>query len=476
MGLARLHDDFLAQICAACTVADLGALVAVSKSFERLFRPYFIDACKRYCFLDYLTPSIAAYRMASPVPRTWPALYKAFTSSRHMSWSACASEVSSGLRKLKVDPTEYAVDGAYLLRCGGHYLFSLWQIPLASIHITSSNDDDPRFGTLDMATWEKVRPVGAGPCPRRNHSITALPPLFVARSIVCGDDNEFANQHWRRLIVFGGQAETYPFQAFNDLYLCCQTRDRATGKTKAYWVEPETTGVPPSPRSSHVATVLDPMTVLFSGGSSGTTAIPNLEIFLLHQIAHDYGDMGLGAFRWSQPTAEMVSPMGRTLHAVLQPNRAKRELIIFGGKQIRESNGLFDCHCLTFLDANLTEMAWSKPTLCGPRPSDRRGHSTTLIGQRHLLVFGGQDSATHELENTTYELDAMQLRWSTPTIRGRPPSPRRGHKMQFFGSRMVVQSGFTWNECHSVANTKLPETDAHVLSFLPVVESTSSLT
>ncbi|OQR90123.1 hypothetical protein ACHHYP_05796 [Achlya hypogyna] len=464
MGLTELPDVFLAEICAGCSVADLGALLLVSRGYERLFHAYFVAACKRYCFLDFLTPTIAAYRMAAPIPTTWPKLYETFTSNRNMTWTACEPALSASLRKLKIDPTEYTVDGANLLRCGGHYLFGLWQIRFADVSIAPGNIDDDSYGTLEMGSWEKLRPLGSGPCPRRGHTATALPPLFVEKTVSFPDE-DYDGHHWRRLLIFGGQAEGYPFQAFNDLYLCCQTKARGTGETRAYWVEPETAGLPPGPRCGHVATVLDPMTVLFSGGSSGTTPIPTLEIYLLHQLDGDYGDTGLGAYRWSQPVYDMYPPMGRTLHAVFQPDRAKHQLVVFGGKQIRESNGLLDCHYLSFCDDALTTCAWSTPALEGNAPKARRGHSSMTIGHRYLLVFGGQENESLALDNTTYELDAKRLRWTAPPVRGNPPSARRGHKLQYFGSRMVVQSGFVLNT-DGRANVKLPDTDTHVLSFL----------
>ncbi|OQS01819.1 hypothetical protein THRCLA_05735 [Thraustotheca clavata] len=454
--LEKLTDDFLADVCMCCSVTDLGALLAANNQFYVLILPYFIDACKRYCFIDFLTPTIAAYRMNAQVPRTWPKLYSMFTCTRNLKWVACEPEMSTSLRKLKVDPTEYTLDGKYLMRCGGHYLFGLWQVAFDNIVIESDSL------TLEMNGWEKIRPHGFGPCPRRNHAIIALPNIYVENAVPIGYDT-FQMHYWRRLLIFGGQAEGYPFQSFNDLYLCCMTSEKKTGKTKAIWIEPETSGLPPPPRSGHVATLVNATTVLYSGGSSGTTAIPTLEIFLLHQLDDYNGEYGLGAFRWSKLKCSEYPPMGRTMHAVYQPNRIQPKFYIFGGKQIRESNGLFDCHILEFQDKNLTEYTWSKPDINGDKPTDRRGHSTTAIGNRTLLVFGGQDSATHQLDNTIYQFDAKNLCWKIPYVIGTPPCARRGHKMQYFGTTMIVQSGFILNG--TTANEKLPEHDAYNLTF-----------
>jgi hypothetical protein len=100
-------------------------------------------------------------------------------------------------------------------------------------------------------------------------------------------------------------------------------------------------------------------------------------------------------------------------------------VLVFGGRQIRQSNGLLDVHRLkiSYDPKECTHRCiWSIPTIQGEIPTPRRGHTTNQIGDK-LLVFGGQSESTCELHNDLLVLDVPRLRWYKPNIKGKKSQP-----------------------------------------------------
>lgn len=138
--------------------------------------------------------------------------------------------------------------------------------------------------------------------------------------------------------------------------------------------------------------------------------------------------------------------------------------------QIRESNGLLSVHRLRILlghkdneNAN-DQIEWSAPAISGDVPRPRRGHSTNVIGD-NLLLFGGQDMVTSILENDVRVLNARTLQWAKRSLSGEVPCPRRGFKNQFFGTSLVISSGFVETPATGKMDKQLPDSDVHVLTI-----------
>lgn len=108
---------------------------------------------------------------------------------------------------------------------------------------------------------------------------------------------------------------------------------------------------------------------------------------------------------------------------------------------------------------------WSIPTVSGDPPRPRRGHSTNVIGD-NLLVFGGQDMVTSTLENDVRVLHAPSLRWKKLRPPGEVPCPRRGFKNQYFGTSLVISSGFIESPTTGKMDTQLPDSDVHILTIV----------
>jgi hypothetical protein len=118
-------------------------------------------------------------------------------------------------------------------------------------------------------------------------------------------------------------------------------------------------------------------------------------------------------------------------------------------------------------DVNETHYSieWSEPRLSGSLPCSRRGHSTNTIGP-NLLLFGGQDESTGQLENDVRVLNVARQRWRHLDVPGEAPCPRRGFKNQYFGTTLVISSGFVRSAQAGKVDHQLPDSDVHVLSLL----------
>lgn len=173
-------------------------------------------------------------------------------------------------------------------------------------------------------------------------------------------------------------------------------------------------------------------------------------------------------YRWSTPCTPST-PTGRSLHDVYRVSES--EVIVYGGRQIRQSNGLLDVHKLQVtgevddLGDTQYSIEWSEPKLFGSLPCARRGHSTNTIGP-NLLLFGGQDESTGQLKNEIRVLNIPRQRWKRFDVPGDAPCPRRGFKNQFFGTTLVISSGFVRSTLLGKVDHQLSDGDVHVLSLL----------
>ncbi|KAF4132949.1 hypothetical protein GN958_ATG17858 [Phytophthora infestans] len=481
--LVELSEEILEVLERALDVESLVLLSTTCHSLLKTLQVLIEARCKRECFTTYLYPTVASYRMQAAVPTTWRELYAAF-SLKELRWEAYRSEgTSSSLRALKSDNQEYETDmsATFLLRSGGHYWFSVLQATISDVTLggigKKSVDADTKPKRPDslpflqspqqitMDKWEKIRAVGKGPCPRRNHSMTCMPNALCARELLvksnAEEEEEFVNV--RRIIFFGGQSEGIPFEAFGDLYLLCveEIDAHTSKKARSAWVDLNVTGNAPSPRCGHTATLLSSDLLLITGGSMGVSPILTIDVFLLH-----IG--GCADYRWSTPCTPST-PTGRSLHDVYRVSES--EVIVYGGRQIRQSNGLLDVHKLQVtgevddLGDTQYSIEWSEPKLFGSLPCARRGHSTNTIGP-NLLLFGGQDESTGQLKNEIRVLNIPRQRWKRFDVPGDAPCPRRGFKNQFFGTTLVISSGFVRSTLLGKVDHQLSDGDVHVLSLL----------
>eukprot|EP00298_Acanthocystis_sp_HF-20_P007113 c16789_g1_i1.p1 GENE.c16789_g1_i1~~c16789_g1_i1.p1 ORF type:complete len:460 (+),score=223.74 c16789_g1_i1:196-1380(+) len=91
------------------------------------------------------------------------------------------------------------------------------------------------------------------------------------------------------------------------------------------------------------------------------------------------------------------------------------------------------------------------------------GHTACVVNDRYIYVFGGGDGRTPS--NSLLIFDTKYLRWSTPEVGGKPPSPRAKHSAVVYQSVsrqwMVVFGGVaTFKDKYTYTN------DIYVLEFV----------
>lgn len=485
--LVDLSVEVLEHLVALVDVKTLVVLSTTCHLGRERLDPLIEARSKHACFTVYLYPTVAALCIQAAVPATWRQLYVAYQ-LKQLNWKAYRAEgTSSLLRALKFDNQEYEADPTvtFLIRSGGHYWFNVLQARISDVMLAKEGEhaaveagtqSTEKHGEMPFLRapqhirlrhkWEKIRAVGNEPCPRRHHTMTCLPNALCSRKLVTMMDGEELDAvvNVRRIVIFGGHSEGLPIEAFNDLHLLCIEAVEAKRARKACsaWVKPRVTGQAPSPRCGHGATLLMPDLIMITGGSVGVSPILTMEVYFLHVE-------GCADFRWSTPSCTSSIPRGRSSHDVYRLSQS--QVIIHGGHQIRQSNGLLDVHKLhvtTTVDAlgdTQCSIEWSKPRLSGSLPRSRRGHSTDIIGP-NLLVFGGQIESTGQLMNDVHVLDVARLRWKRLDVPGEAPCPRRGFKNQFFGTAVVISSGFVRSTPQGKVEHQLPESSIHGLSLL----------
>lgn len=92
---------------------------------------------------------------------------------------------------------------------------------------------------------------------------------------------------------------------------------------------------------------------------------------------------------------------------------------------------------------DLDMMRWERieANRFGPAPRGLQKHSTTLVGENVLFIFGGMDSG-RVISNQLWIFDLTLAAWSSPTSeRGVTPVPRYGHVASLVGRNIFISGG-----------------------------------
>ena len=302
---------------------------------------------------------------------------------------------------------------------------------------------DPDEPMLYALTWAQPQRFGTAPSPRNGHSMVLI------------------GMH---LYIFAGGDESISFNDVHTLHVGNLT-----------WDKPVVHGTLPSPRSRHSATALGTNMVVFGGVGGGND---------LHILETD-------TLTWYIPKVGGEPPLPRFGHtATLVESKADqtRKLYIFGGHDGRRSQA--DLHIF-----DTEAMTWSKAAVSGRAPVAGSRHTTTLVGER-LLVLGASSGGTFK-EMHVLDIDALAwqpiegdgqapiarsrhtstlvgkdllcfggvgggrplndlyvlqtggkgLYWTEPPVNGVPPNPRVGHASALVGTKMFVFGGHDGKTC-----------------------------
>ncbi|KAF9119994.1 hypothetical protein BGW39_011748 [Mortierella sp. 14UC] len=147
---------------------------------------------------------------------------------------------------------------------------------------------------------------------------------------------------------------------------------------------------------------------------------------------------------WSQPkTFGSIPPPCRAHSSTLVDNK---RLYVFGG-----GDGPHYFNDVYMLDTDT--LTWTNPQTIGDRPCRRRAH-TTCVYNNCIYVFGGGDGV--QALNDIYKLDLADMRWSEVKTTGQIPIARGYHTSNLIKSQFIVYGGSDGHECFS---------DVHVLDL-----------
>ena len=119
--------------------------------------------------------------------------------------------------------------------------------------------------------------------------------------------------------------------------------------------------------------------------------------------------------KWSQIITQEISPSPRANHSITAIG--DKYLIVFGGNDGKPLN---DVHIYD-IDKN----QWQQPKINGTPPLARGGHSAVCIKNKQLLIFAG--GYNNKILNDLYILDVETMTWIRPSDTGMLPEPRAGH-------------------------------------------------
>ena len=151
--------------------------------------------------------------------------------------------------------------------------------------------------------------------------------------------------------------------------------------------------------------------------------------------------------RWTQPFVEGHAPSEREGHTATLVGAI---VYIFGGSS--QLGYLRDVAYLNLQPSghkndqqgDELSLQWGFPDIGGIAPAAREGHSASLYGTR-IYYFGGYTDAGYSNELVVLDTDVMA--WEHPSVGGLKPTAREGHVVIAQRGRMMVQGGFTNGGC-----------------------------
>ena len=234
--------------------------------------------------------------------------------------------------------------------------------------------NDVYFLDLVEWIWVPVATLSQGPSARLNQASTLV---------------------GRKIVIHGGwNGRTF----FNDLWIF---------NTDSFgWMQPKTTGFAPSARYGHSLTLTPDGRLLVFGGCSANPKDPIVPIY-----NQDIRHLDTETMIWTRPKVTGLPPTARFQHsATLLDNNTK--LVVFGGWgkggcqncDIINNPRAFSVHVL-----DTVEMKWLLPQWVGRKPIKHLfAHcSSGTFDSNSILLFGGSDGrqSVNEFEQDEGEYD-----------------------------------------------------------------------
>jgi N-acetylneuraminic acid mutarotase len=154
---------------------------------------------------------------------------------------------------------------------------------------------------------------------------------------------------------------------------------------------------------------------------------------------------GEPALRWAAPLVEGRPPDARGGHSSVLVN--DDTIVLFGGTFYKGDDAFSYCNDVWCLD--LGAMTWYQPRVAkGPRPEGRYGHTGTLVGEASLYVFGGRAAGGKHLRDMwCLDMSRDVFRWTRVNSATAPPTGRMGHSDVLVGDKIVFFGGTNAKQC-----------------------------
>ena len=236
---------------------------------------------------------------------------------------------------------------------------------------------------LDSMKWTEPDVGGIKPCLRNNHATCT---------------------HGKYLYLHGGHNgeiwldDFYVFDTVNSI-----------------WNKINTEGNQPSARACHTLSRVDKKIFLF-GGYDGSKCYNNLEVFDIENKS------------WETLNCNGFIPLARNAHSI---SVVGKKLFLFGGH-----SGNKHLKDLFIFDTVLN--TWTEPNFFGDAPEGLRGHTSTYIATK-IVIFGGYDGKGRSKELFLLNLEDMV--WSHVYDNDKFPSSRQRHSSVVLDNRKILIFG-----------------------------------
>jgi len=257
---------------------------------------------------------------------------------------------------------------------------------------------------------------------------TETTPWPAARTQMCL--NSLGAEPQSRLILFGGYVLNRAEQ--NDVWAGEMTTD--VGEVFTNWHLCECAGEPPAERYGHSGTVQGKFLAVFGG--QGQQQQFN-DVWLLNTTEGEYA--------WSQPTVSGVPPSPRSNHLALAVTVPTKSVFIHGGMN-RDVRCLSDAHTLAVAadGSSVTWKTFEINFGENAAPPPRAQHAGVILPSKpnHGFIFGGYDGGKNLQDLLVFKLDFQ----GGPAIRDVPcgpaPEARCRHSAHAIGSQLFVLGGY----------------------------------
>jgi len=213
----------------------------------------------------------------------------------------------------------------------------------------------------------------------------------------------------------------------------------------------------PDEREGHTASVIGSKNYTFGGTSKdeedNTNYMKDLNVFDTTILA------------WSRPACSGAAPIEREGHTA---SVVARRIYIFAGTWVDDDDNSVYLNDLHVLETDA--MSWSQPSTQGEMPSQREGHTASVIGQL-IVVFGGagldkEDASVNLCD--MHLLDTDSLTWSQPVVHGTVPQERRYHSATVMDKKVYVFGGQYYDpsaDLHFECDNTLSEFDVESMTW-----------